>query len=151
VAEKEGAVERKVQVSQITRLGNTWPRAPISLFARSFHGIDSLGTRSNTLLRVDLERRFDQCLGILRWIRPVTGMGSPRINGENRRKRRSARFAVPCLSEVLRVDAAPSPTSPWDNSGVQPAPSQMDLDAAVGEESKYYLVFGPVVDPDARF
>ena len=69
----------------------------------------------------------------------------------NRRKRRSARFAVPCLSEVPRVDAAPSPTSPWDNSGVQPAPSQMDLDAAVGEESKYHLVFGPVVDPDARF
>lgn len=55
VAEKEGAVERKVQVSQITRLGKTWPRAPISLFAHSFHGIDSLGTRSNTLLRVDLK------------------------------------------------------------------------------------------------
>jgi hypothetical protein len=50
-----------------------------------------------------------------------------------------------------RVDAAPPPTSPWDNLGVQPALSQMDLDAAVGEESKYYLVFGPVIDPDVRF
>ena len=35
VAEKEGAVERKVQVSQITRLGNTWPRAP-NILVRSF-------------------------------------------------------------------------------------------------------------------